>query len=102
MHRGCVKSFPISVKIASERSAWSAIESNSDGLLRPTDFVSVCANTTDSAALAEQAIDRTKKNERANIAASPQIRKVNATRVICSANDRPVPNSIQLRTGRLA
>jgi hypothetical protein len=72
------------------------VDSNSDGLLRlwrATDFVSVCANTTDRAAVAEQAIDRTKKNERANIAASPQIRKVSAACVICSANDWPVPNS---------
>jgi hypothetical protein len=105
MHRGCVKSFPISAKIARERSAWSAIDSNSDELLRvwrARDFVSVWANTTDSAALDEQAIDRTKKNERANIAASPQIRKVSPSRVICSANDWPVPNSIQQARGRSA
>ena len=39
-------------------------------------FGPLSANTTESAAVAEQAIDRTKKNERTNIAASPQIRKV--------------------------
>src|ERR1700686_1969297 len=91
MHRGCVKIFPISAKIARERSAWSEIDSNSDGFLRPwwaTDFVSASANTTESAAVAEQAIDKSKKIERANIAASPQIRKVSTKRVICSGNDK--------------
>jgi hypothetical protein len=51
-------------------------------------FGPLSANTTESAAVAEQAIDRTKKNERTNIAASPQIRKVSAKRVICSSNDK--------------
>jgi hypothetical protein len=88
MHRGCVNTFPISVKIARERSAWSAIDSNSDGLFRlwwATDFGSVSANTAESAAATEQPIDTIKKNERTNIAGSPQIRKVSATRANCSA-----------------
>src|ERR1039458_9682845 len=88
MHRGCVNNFPISAKIARERSAWSPIDSNSDGLLRlwwATDFGSVSANAAESAATAEQPIDTIKKNERTNIAASPQIRKVSATRANCSA-----------------
>jgi hypothetical protein len=76
MHRGCVNNFPISAKIARERPAWSPIDSNSDGLLRlwrATDFGSVSANATEIAVAAEQPIDTIKKNERNNIAASPQI-----------------------------
>jgi hypothetical protein len=87
MHRGCVSNFPISVKIARERSAWSPIDSNSDELLRlwwVTDFGSVSANAAESTT-AEQPIDTIKKNERTNIAASPQISKVSATRANCSA-----------------
>jgi hypothetical protein len=70
MHRGCVNNFPISAKIARERSAWSPIDSNSDGLLRlwrATDFGSVSANAAESAVAAEQPIDTIKKNERSNI-----------------------------------
>src|ERR1019366_7306997 len=88
MHRGCVYNFPISAKIARERSAWSPIDSNSDGPLRlgwATDFGSVSANAAESAVAAEQPIDTIKKNERNNIAASPQIRKLSATRANCSA-----------------
>jgi hypothetical protein len=88
MHRGCVNNFPISAKIARERSAWSAIDSNSDGALRlgwATDFGSVSANAAESAVAAEQPIDTIKKNERNTIAASPQIRKSSATRANCSA-----------------
>src|ERR1700686_3767950 len=86
MHRGCVNNFPISAKIARERSAWSPIDSNSDGPLRlwwTTDFGSVSANAAESAVAAEQPIDTIKKNERTNIVASP--RKVSATRANCSA-----------------
>ena len=88
MHRGCVNNFPISAKIARERSAWSPIDSNSDGLLRlwwATDFGSVSANAAESAAAAEQPIDTIEKNERTDIAASPLIRKVSTTRANCSA-----------------
>src|ERR1019366_10512126 len=92
MHRGCVYNFPISAKIARERSAWSPIDSNSDGPLRlgwATDFGSVSANAAESAVAAEQPIDTIKKNERNNIAASPQIRKLSATRANCSALPQP-------------
>src|ERR1700737_1200919 len=83
MHRGCVNNFPISAKMARERSAWSPIDSNSDGPLRlwwTTDFGSVSANAAESAMAAEQPIDTVKQNERTSIAASSQIRKVSATR----------------------
>src|SRR5450432_3331217 len=86
MHRGCVNNFPISAKIARERSASSPIDSNSDGPLRlwwTTDFGSVSGNAAESAVAAEQPIDTIKKNERTSIAASP--RKVSATRANCSA-----------------
>jgi hypothetical protein len=86
MHRGCVNNFPISAKIARERSAWSPIDSNSDGPLRlwwTTDFGSV--NAAESAVAAEQPIDTIKKNERTDIAVSPQIRMVSATGANCSA-----------------
>ena len=56
--------FPISAKIARERSAWSPIDSNSDGPLRlwwTTDFGSVSANAAESAVAAEQPIDTIKK-----------------------------------------
>src|ERR1035438_2512006 len=70
MQRGCVNNFPISANIARERSAWSAIDSNSDGALRlwrPTDFGSVSANAAESAVAAEQPIAATRKNERTDI-----------------------------------
>src|ERR1700676_1356200 len=96
MHRGCVNNFPISAKIARERSAWSPIDSNSDGPLRlwwTTDFGSVSANAAESAVAAEQPIDTIKKNERTNIAASPQIQKVSATRANCSVQPKQKPCS---------
>src|ERR1019366_7882539 len=98
MHRGCVNNFPISAKIARERSAWSPIDSNSDGLLRlwwATDFGSVSANAAESAAAAEQPFDTIEKIERTDIAASPLIRKASATRANCSAlpNQESCPTS---------
>src|SRR5450755_3974369 len=96
MHRGCVNNFPISAKIARERSAWSPIDSNSDGPLRlwwTTDFGSVSANAAESAVAAEQPIETIKKNERTNIAASPQIQKVSATRANCSVQPKQKPCS---------
>src|SRR5450631_3881750 len=88
MHRGCINNFPISTKIARERSAWSPIDSNSDGLLRLwrlTDFGSSSANAAESAVAPEPPIATIKKNERNNITASPQLRKVSATGTNCSA-----------------
>jgi hypothetical protein len=80
MQRGCVNNFPISEKIARERSALSPIDSNSDASLRlswTADFGSATANAAESTVAAE--IEAIKQNERTSIAASPQIRKVSAT-----------------------
>src|SRR4029077_10740015 len=72
MHRGCVNNFPISTKIARERSAWSPIDSKSDGLLRARDFDSVCANAARGTVAVPQPNDTIRTIERTNIAASAQ------------------------------
>jgi hypothetical protein len=85
MHRGCVNNFPISTKIARERSAWSPIDSKSDGLLRARDFDSVCANAARGTVAVPQPNDTIRTIERTNIAASAQTGKLSSKRANCSA-----------------
>ena len=69
MHRGLVSTFPISLKIARDRSSWLLINSNSDGVLSvwwEADLGSVCANAAENAIAVQQAIVRT---DRTNIVA---------------------------------